>query len=155
MAVQVFISHSVAPWELAFVNGVADVAAQRGAIPTLPDRAWDAPVDPLPARIAAQIQSADYMIVMATHSGQHLDWVNQEVTASQELSPSKPLLIVADVGLPVASGQPCIRIDRTNPLATLQEVSSRVQHLIHEQSSQALLRGMLLAGLALLFLKGK
>lgn len=155
MAVQVFISHSVAPWELAFVNGVADVAAQRGAIPTIPDRAWNAPADPLPARVAALIHSGDYVIALATHSGQHLEWVNQEVMASQQLSPPKPLLLVADAGLPVTPGYRCIRIDRLNPLATLSEVSSRAQELIHEQSSQALVRGLLVAGLALLFLKGK
>ena len=106
MPVQVFISHSVAPWELALVNSVADVAAQRGAIPTIPDRAWDSSVESLPHRIAALIQSSDYVIAIATHGGQHIGWLNEEVAYSRQLS--KPSLVVADEGIPVNQQFHCI-----------------------------------------------
>ena len=153
MPVRVFISHSVAPWELALVNSVADVTAQRGATPTIPDRAWKPSVDSLPSRIAAQIQASDYLIAIATQWGQHLDWLNQEVMYNQQLS--KPSLIVADAGIPLAPEYDCIRIDRANPLATLIHVSNRIQGLIQDHQTQALMRGLLITGLALLFLKGK
>lgn len=153
MSVRVFISHSVAPWELALVNSVADVAAQRDAIPTIPDRAWDPSVGELPDRIAAQIQHSDYVISIASQWGQHLAWLNQEVMYSQQLS--KPSLIVADAQIAIPPEYDCIRMDRANPLTTLAQVSQHIQRLVQDKQAQALLRGLLIGGLALLFLKGR
>lgn len=155
MPVRVFLSHSVAPWELALVNGVADAAAQRGAIPTIPDRAWNPSVEELPDRIKAQIRESTYLIAIASQWGQHFDWLNQEVTYSRQLSPPRPSVVVADAQIATLSGHDCIRMDRTNPLATLAQVSQHIQRLVQDQQAQALLRGLLIGGLALLFLKGR
>ena len=110
----VFISHSVSPWELALVNAVADVVAHRGLPPIIPDRDWD-PAAGLPSRIAAQIQSSDYVIAIATQGGQYINWLNQEVTYSQRLSPPRPSLVVADNGILVNPDYQCIHINPTGP----------------------------------------
>jgi len=153
MSVRVFLSHSVAPWELALVNSVADVAAQRGAIPTIPDRVWDPSVEELPDRIKVQIQDSEYLLAIASQWGQHLAWLNQEVAYSRQLSPPRPSVIVADAGITIPPGYDCIRMDRANPLTTLAQVSQHIQRLVQDKQTQALLRGLLIGGLALLFLK--
>ena len=148
----IFISHSVAPRELALVNGVADVVAERGETPIIPDRDWDSPAEPLPSRITAQIRSSDYVIAIASRWGRHINWLNQEIIYSQQLLPPSPFLIVADVEVPVAQGYACIRINRSDPLATLSQVSSQIQRLVQDREMQSLLKGFLVGGLALLFL---
>ncbi len=152
MAVKVFISHSVAPQELAFVNGVADAAAQRQAVPMIPDRAWNPSVEALPNRIAEQIKDADYVVAIASSYGQHLAWLNQEIAYAKQLL--KPLLIVADAGIAIAQDFDLIRIDRANPIATLALVSNKIQMLVNDKQAQALLKGLVIGGLVLLFLKG-
>jgi hypothetical protein len=155
MPVRVFLSHSVAPSELALVNGVADAAAQRGAIPAIPDRAWNPSVEELPDRIKAQIRESAYLIAIASQWGQHVTWLNQEVTYSRQLSPPRPSVVVADAQIEIPPGHDCIRMDRANPLATLAQVSQHIQRLVQDQQTQALLRGLLIGGLALLFLRGR
>lgn len=149
MPVRVFISHSVAPWELALVNGVADIAARRGAIPFIPDRDWD-PRSGVRPHIAAQINDADYLMAIASQFGRHLDWLNQELTYGRQLS--KPSLIVADAGIQVAPGYDCIRINRMDPWATLTQIGQHIQDLVQDRQTQNLLKGLLIGGLALLFL---
>ena len=155
MSVRVFLSHSVASWELALVNSVADVVAQRGAVPMIPDRAWNPSVEELPDRIKAQIQESECLIAIASQWGHHLPWLNQEVTYSHQLSPSRPSVIVADAGIAIPPEYDCIRMDRANSLVTLAQVSQHIQRLGHDRQTQALLRGLLIGGLALLFLKGR
>lgn len=149
MPVRVFISHSVAPSELALVNGVSDIAARRGAVPLIPDRDWD-PRLRVPPHITAQISDADYILAIASQFGRHSDWLNQELTYGRNLS--KPTLIVADPVIQVALGYDCIRIDRANPWDTLTRVSKHIQDLVQDQQTQNLLRGLLIGGLALIFL---
>lgn len=153
MSVRVFVSHSVAPWELALVNSVADAVAQRGAVPMIPDRAWDPEVEELPARIKTQIRDAEYLIAIASQWGKHLPWLNQEVAYSRQLSPPRLSVIVADAEIAIPPGYECIRMDRANPLTTLAQVSQHVHRLVQDKQAQALLRGLLVGGLALLFLK--
>ncbi len=147
----VFISHSVSPWELALVNAVADVASQRGLVPIIPDRDWDPAADP-PSPIAAQIQSSLCVIAIATQGGQHLNWLNQEVNYSQGLSPPRPSLIVADNGILVNPDYQCIRINRRDPLTTLSQVRGQIDLLVQDAQTQQLVRGLVIGGLALLFL---
>lgn len=155
MSVRVFISHSVAPGELALVNSVADVTAQRGAIPVIPDRSWNPLSEKLPERIAVQIRDSDYVIGIASQWGHHLEWLNQEIEHSRQLSPPKPSLIVADREIAVAPEYQCIKMDRSNPFKTLAQVGIEIQRLVHDSQAQSLLRGLLIGGLILLFLKGK
>lgn len=155
MSVPVLLSHSVAPWELVLVNRVADVVAQRGAIPMIPDRGWDPVVEELPDRIKTQVRDSEYLITIASRWGQHLPWLNQEVAYSRQVSPPRPSVIVADAGIAIPPRYDCIRMDRANPLTTLAQVSQHIQRLVQDKPTQALLRGLLLGGLALLFLGGK
>ncbi|MBI3989102.1 MAG: hypothetical protein HY347_05745 [candidate division NC10 bacterium] len=74
---------------------------------------------------------------------------------SHQLSPPRPSVIVADAGIAIAPEHDCIRMDRANPLATLAQVSQHIQRLVQDKQTQALLRGLLIGGLALLFLKGR
>ena len=152
MSIKVFISHNVAPWELALVNGVADSAAQRQAVPMIPDRAWNPSVEALPNRIIGQIKDADYVVAIASSYGQHLAWLNQEIAYAKQLL--KPLLIVADVGIAIAQDFDLIRINRANPIATLALVSNKIQMLVNDKQAQSLLKGLVIGGLVLLFLKG-
>lgn len=147
----VFISHSVSPWELALVNAVADVADQRGLPPIIPHRDWDPAAD-LPSPIAAQIESSDCIVAIATQGGQHLNWLNLEVTYSQQLPSPRPLLIVADNGILVNPDYRCIRINRREPLTTLSQVRGQIDRLVQDAQTQQLVRGLVIGGLALLFL---
>lgn len=149
MSVRVFISHSVAPWELALVNGVADVAARRGAVPVIPDRDWN-PQAGVPKHVGKQIIDAEYIIAIASQFGRHLDWLNQELIHGRRLS--KPFLIVADDGIPVDPSYNCIRLDRMDPWTTLTRVSQHIQTLVQDRQTQNLLGGLLIGGLALIFL---
>lgn len=149
MAVRVFLSHSVAPWELALVNGVADIAAQQGAVPIIPDRDWN-PQSGAPRRVAKQIDDAHYIIAIASQFGHHLDWLNQELICGQKFS--KPSLIVADADVKVVPDYNCIRMDRMDPWATFAQVSQHIQDLVQDRQTQNLLTGLLIGGLALLFL---
>lgn len=149
MSVRVFLSHSVAPWELALVNGVADVAARQGAVPIIPDRDWN-PQSEVPQRVVKQIIDADYIIAIASQFGRHPAWLNQELAHGQKLS--KPSVVVADADIQVVGGYKCIRIDRKNPWATLSQVGQQIQDLVQDRQTRNLLGGLLIGGLALLFL---
>jgi len=45
MSFRVYVSHSVAPYELGAIYGMAELAARKGMEPIIPDRQWppDAP----------------------------------------------------------------------------------------------------------------
>jgi hypothetical protein len=155
MVIRVFISHSVAPRELALVNSVADIVAQRGAIPVIPDRTWNPISEDVPERIAVQIRDSDYVVGIASQWGHHAEWLNKEVAYGRLLQPAKPTLVVADREITIAPAYECVRMDRTNPLATLGEIERRIQGLVSDQQTQNLLRGLLVGGLVLLFLRAK
>ena len=162
MSVRIFISHSVAPQELAIVAQVADVATNRGAEPIIAYRDWS-PEKKINARshIATQIRSSDYLIAIATLGGQHLEWVNQELDYNLHLQPPKPVLIIVDEGIPVTQGYgyDVIFINRRQPFLTLALVGQRIQQVVKDKATQQILQGFLIGGLALMFLalvgKGK
>jgi len=75
----VFISHSVSPWELASVNAVADVAVRGGLPPLIPYQDSDAAAH-LPGPIAAQIESSDCIVAIATQGDNIcLSWLIMEL----------------------------------------------------------------------------
>jgi hypothetical protein len=149
MALQIFISHSVAPKELAIVNTVADVAASKGAVPIISHRDWN-PTVTLPSHIASQISSSNYFISIVTQNGHHIDWVNAEIAYSKRVN--IPVLIVADAGIKIPPQYKVIRIDRTAPLKTISIVSAEIQKLIKDEKSRSLVGGLVISGLILLFL---
>lgn len=151
MSIRIFISHSVAPRELALVNVMAEEAARQGVIPFIPDRDWPSN-ESIPDRIRRQIKDSNYMIAIASENGHHLDWLNAEIIYSQRLSPRRPLLLVTDAAIQVDPSHERIIIDHTNPLSTIAEVSHRIQRLIQDRDTQNLLKGLLVGGLTLLLL---
>ncbi|MDO8137233.1 MAG: hypothetical protein Q6354_06290 [Candidatus Brocadiales bacterium] len=150
MSIRVFISHSVAPWELPLVNGIAEEAARRGAVPLLPDRDWDS--RNIPRRIKTQIEKANYLIGIATKDGLHIPWLNAEVMYGQSLKPSKALLLVVDSEVQVNPSYERVTIDRKDPLSTISQVSQRILELIQDKSTQDVIGGLVVGGLILLLL---
>lgn len=146
---QIFISHSVAPRELAIVNSVADVAATKGATPIIAFRDWLTQAGP-PSYITSQIASSDYVIAIITQEGHHVDWVNAEIAHARRLN--KPLLIVADTTIGISAEYKVIRINRTNPLETLSNVSTEVERVVGDEKTRNLVGGILIGGLVLLLL---
>lgn len=144
--IQIFISHSVAPRELAIVNAVADVAASKGAVPIISYRNWD-PIGILPGYIESQITSSNYVIGIITNNGHHLDWINAEIAYSQKMN--RPILVLADEGINISSQDQIIRIDRTNPMKTLFLVSAEIQRLIGDEEVRNLVGGLVIGGLIL------
>ncbi|MDI6839550.1 MAG: toll/interleukin-1 receptor domain-containing protein [bacterium] len=151
MSIRIFISHSVAPRELALVDAMAEEVARRGAVPFIPRRDWK-PDNVVPEDIKKEIKKANYIIAIASQEGHHSQWVNTEVVYGQNLTPRKPLLLVADAKVPINSSCKKIVINRSNPLSTISEVSQRIQRLIQDKKTQDLLTGFLVGGLILLFL---
>jgi len=149
MAIQIFISHSVAPRELAIVNTVADVAASKGAVPIISHRNWD-PTGTLPLSVKRQIKSSNYVIGIVTQNGHHVDWVNAEITYSQRAN--RPVLIIADKGLKISPQYKVILIDRTVPMKTISTVSIEIQKLIKDEETKNLVGGLVIGGLILLLL---
>jgi len=149
MAVQIFISHSVAPRELAIVNTVADVAASKGAVPIISHRDWD-PTVTLPSHVASQINSSNYVIGIVTQNGHHLDWVNAEISYSKKAS--IPVLVVADASIEISPQYKAIGIDRTAPLKTISIVSAEIQKLISDEKAKNVVGGLVVGGLILLLL---
>lgn len=149
---RVFISHSVAPGELALLNGVADIVAQRGGTPLIADRDWK-PSEPLPPRIAALIHDADIFIALATHAGFQTEWVNKEIAYAQSQNPSLPILVVADQGVSVAPGMNVVRINRRDHWQTLRAVAERIRGMPQDEQGQQVLGWLLLGALILLLLK--
>lgn len=148
MAVQIFIAHSVAPRELAAVSAVADTTASKGAVPIISLRNWNP--RSMPPSVKSQIDSSNYVIAIVTRYGQQLDWVNAEIAYSQEVG--KPILIVADEGIPIPSQYNTIRIIRAEALRTLSTVSRKIQEWVDDEETNKLLRGLAVGGLVLLLL---
>jgi hypothetical protein len=148
MAIQIFIAHSVAPRELAAVSVVADTTASKGAVPIISLRNWDPKL--MPPGVKTQIDSSNYVIAIVTRYGRQLDWVNAEIAYSQEVG--RPILIVADEGIPIPPQYNIIRINRSEALRTLSAVSRKIQEWVDDEETKKLLRGLVVGGLVLLFL---
>jgi hypothetical protein len=68
------------------------------------------------------MRDSDHVVGIASRQGQHTAWLNREVAYGRKLVPAKPTLIVADQEIAIPSDYECVRMDWTNPLATLAEV---------------------------------
>jgi|RifCSP16_2_1023846.scaffolds.fasta_scaffold66095_2 hypothetical protein len=149
MAVHIFISHSVAPKELAIVNTVAEIAASKGGIPIISHRNWN-PTATLPSYIASQIDLSNYVIGIVTRNGHQRDWVNAEIAYSKKAN--KPVLLIADANIRISPQYKAIRINRTAPLKTISTVSAEIQRLISDEKTKNLVGGLVIGGLVLLLL---
>lgn len=149
MAIQIFISHSVAPRELAIVNVVADIAASKGVVPIISHRDW-IPNEKLPLHVESGISSSNYVIGIVTQNGHHLDWVKAEISYAKKLN--KPILILADVNIKIPSEYKVIYINRRAPFETISITSSEIQKLINDEKIRYIIGGFIITGLVLLLL---
>lgn len=147
----IFISHSVAPKELALIDAMAGEVLRRGERPIIPRRDWN-PDNAIPEDIRTQIRDSNCIIGIATQGGHHYPWLNVEVSYSQELNPPRPLILVADAEVPINPSYQRIVINRNNPFGTISEVAQRIQRLVQDRDTQNLITGLVVGGLILLFL---
>ncbi|MEW6607728.1 MAG: toll/interleukin-1 receptor domain-containing protein [bacterium] len=152
MNFKVFISHSVAPRELGVVYAMANEAAKRGASPFVPDREWE-PKGVIPERIRSHLKETDYLLAIATSSGFQLDWLNREVR--EGLREAKPILVVVDKGIRVPSNTNRIWINRTNPVKTIQMVSTHLAEFGRDKKTKEFLTWIGIGGLFFLLLLEK
>ncbi len=152
---RVFLSHSIAPWELALLSGMADTVAHQGALPFIPDRDWRSPDDRLPERVCTLIREADFIIALATRQGRHLPWMNQELAYASTLTPGRGVFVVADPGLEIPPGFDVVWLNRQDPFQTLSSVGQRIRTLIQDHHAQELLRWLVVGAVILLLLRGK
>ncbi|MFH1859502.1 MAG: hypothetical protein ABH870_00570 [bacterium] len=148
MSTTIFISHSVAPSELAIVAVTAEESLRRGATPLVPGRDWDP--EEMPQQISDQINSSDYMIAIASQNGGHLSWLNTEINYWQ--SKGKPFLLVSDAV--VQTNPLCERIilNRNNPLSTISEIHKKIEQKIHDNNAREIISGLLIGGVILMVL---
>ena len=154
VAFRVYLSHSVAAYELGAVYGIAELAARRGMEPIVSDRRW-APTAP-PVRIVQSLTGLNAFVVMATSSGSELEWVNTELAEALKLGLSPAAVVsVIDSGVePPATGR-ILTINRASLAETISETAATLEQLQMERKQKNLLAGLLLGGLAALLLASK
>lgn len=154
MSFRVYISHSVAPHELGAIYGMAELAAKKGMEPILPDRRWQP--GPPPARIQQSLRGLDAFVAVATHSGQHLEWVNAELAAAMTLG-LKPqnLVSMVDEGLLVPPAGEVVTINRSDFQTTMRQAVGILERLQMDQRQRNLLAGLLLGGLIAILLASR
>ena len=154
MAFRVYISHSVAPYELGAIYGVAELAAKKGMEPIVWDRGW-AP-GALPARIAQLLKELDAFVAIATVSGGHVDWINAELAEALRsgLNPENVVSVVDEGVTPPSTGA-VVKINRDDLSSTIRESVEILGRLQVGRNQKNLLAGLILGGLAALLLTSK
>lgn len=142
MEFSVFISHSVAPRELAIVYALAEEAAKRGLSPFIPDRDWDPRAD-LPSLIRSAIDKCHAMVVIGTNFSRHPDWVIRESTEAG----SKPILFVLDPQWNVSGAVNRVNIDRSDLTATIRDTTQRLADMKLEKDLTNALTWLVVGGL--------
>ena len=148
----VYISHIVSPWELAQVYVLARETERQGLQSFIPDRTW-VPANGVPPSLTGVVAQAELILLFATLSGNHLEWVNQELAAAQ----GKPVVAVAERGIKLTGidGRNIVEFDRSEDMAdALGLASARVGALRLQQRNKNLVTGLLVGGLVLLLLRG-
>ena len=148
----VYISHSVSPWELAQVYVLARETERQGLQSFIPDRTW-VPANGVPPSLTGVVAQAELILLFATLSGNHLEWVNQELGAAQ----GKPVVAVAERGIELTGidGRNIVEFDRSEDVARAVGIASaRVGALRLQQRNKNLVTGLLVGGLVLLLLRG-
>jgi hypothetical protein len=151
MNLRVFLSHSVAPYELGIIYAIAEEIAKRGAIPFIPDRNWD-PKEEIPDRIFSNLKNANYVLAIATSYGFQIKWLNKEVKEGFKMK--KPVLIIADKSIKIPRGINHIWIDRINFIKTLSQVSKYLEKFKCERETKELLIWLTIGGLLFLLFFG-
>lgn len=139
MSFKVFISYSLSPKEYAALYTVCEEAAKRGITYFVPDRKWE-PKNDLPERIKANLKEADAVVVIASDSGIHYDWLNKELTTAVEMKKDK-IIILADPRVNIdKSWQPyVVNINRDNFAKTTADISQKLEEMkLAKEQNEAL-----------------
>lgn len=152
MALNVFISHSTSPWELAQVYSLANETKRQGLNVYIPDRTWY-PADGLPNNISTALSQTAIFVLFATSAGHHLDWVNTEL---RSLPQGKPAIAIVEPGIQLQNFPPqeIIWFNRENPGESIGLALQRLQSLNLSRQIGNLVAAFLVGSLALLILRG-
>ena len=129
MSFKVFISYSLLPKEFAALYAVFEEAAKRGIVCFIPDRKWS-PDNGLPSRISTQLKNADAVLVIASESGVHYDWLNKELETAITFS-KKNIIFLADKNVKIhKSWRPhLIYIDRSDFAHTISLITQKLESM--------------------------
>jgi len=154
MSFRVYVSHSVAPYELGAIYGMAELAARKGMEPIIPDRQW--PPDAPPVRIAQLLKGLHAFVAVATLPGPYIPWVNRELEEGLRLGLNPQNVVsVIDEGVKPPSAGEVVVIDRTNFDKTIGKAVRILEHLQLERTQRNVLAGLILGGLIALLLASK
>ena len=153
MSFRVYISHSIAPYELGAIYGMAELASRKGMEPIIPDRRWQS-ITP-PPRIMQLLAGLDAFVVIATSAGQDLELVNRELSTALELGlKSQNVISVIDQSIQPPGAGVVVILDRTN-LRWTEEVVKVLEKFQLQRTQQNLLAGLIVGGLIALILASK
>jgi hypothetical protein len=148
----VYISHTVSPWELAQVYVLARETERQGLQTFIPDRNWQPAVGP-PSHIAAPLRQSEIILVFATVNGHYLEWVNRELATAS----SKQVVALIERGIQVTrvAGQNIVEFNRSEGLASaIRRVTELLQRLELPQTTGGnLLTALVVGGLILVLLR--
>ena len=152
MSFTVYISHNVSPVELAQVYALAQEARSQGFSPVIPDRSWDTGVG-LRQDLVQKLQGADVVLLFITRHGTYQDWLNEEL----RLSVGKPVIALVEQGVELMGVPPTNRVDFDRSGSVTQAVelaTAKLKGMQLQRSNENLLAGLVIGGLALLYLWG-
>lgn len=153
MSYKVFISYSLSPKEFAALYAISEEAAKRGIMCIIPDRKW-VPRDKVPDRIAGPLKDADAVLVVASDSGVHYDWLNRELETAIATA-KKNIVFLAETGVKIhESWKPhLVHIDRNDSAHTIALITEKLEAMKLAKEQNAALTWLAVGGaLFLLFL---
>lgn len=154
MSFSVYISHSVAPYELGAIYGMAELASRKGMDPIIPDRRWQS-IAP-PPRITQLLAGLDAFVLIATSAGRDLEWVNRELSTALELGlKSQNVISVIDPHIQPPGTGVVVILNRANLRWTIEEVAKVLEQFQLQRTQQNLLAGLIVGGLIALVLASK
>jgi len=151
MSLNVYVSYSASPWELAHVFALANEGLGQGLNVFIPDRTWRPPIPP--DYVLTELSRADLVVLFATVGGNQLDWVNAEI---KNMSRSQPTIGIVELGVQldnIPSGN-IIWLDRRNSTESIRLTLERLRGFNISRQMGNLLAGFLVSSLALLLLRG-
>ncbi len=124
MVLNVFVSHSMAAQDEAFVSALVSWLKGKDVEPYLAER------DPQPGRglsekILERIKQSDFLAVFWTRYGSESNWVNQELGAARSVG--KPVVPIVERGVAVRGlleGVERIEFDREKPELVLESLET-------------------------------
>lgn len=152
MAYKLFLSHSVAAFELGTIYALAEEVAKHGIDVFVPDRTWELEKE-VPERIKKPLNEADFTLAIATRFGTDLNYLNYEISLIKDRN---KLLVIMDQGLKVTSNIPNkMLIRRDNPAQTLAKAADYIAKLKREKELKNVLTWLGVGALLFMLLTEK